>query len=85
MAVLVIASSRIWHVGVSCAEEAWAEVTADDRYGTFVFNGLISPACFAPPQGVHLPHEPELEETGEVPAAQGQGRAGYDVVPTNER
>ncbi|WWD18702.1 hypothetical protein CI109_103156 [Kwoniella shandongensis] len=53
-------------------------------YGTFVFNGLISPIIFPPPPTVHLPHEPELEETGDVPAAGGQGRAGYDVVPERE-
>jgi hypothetical protein len=52
-----------------------------NSYGTFVFNGLLSPLSFKPPPSVHLPHEPELEETGEVPAAAGQGRAGYDVVP----
>ncbi|ODO09915.1 hypothetical protein I350_02138 [Cryptococcus amylolentus CBS 6273] len=53
-------------------------------YGTFVFNGLIRPIIFPPPPSIHLPHEPELEETGEVPAAGAQGRAGYDVVPENE-
>ena len=54
-------------------------------YGTFVFNGLIKPLCFPPPQEVHLPHEPELEETAAVPAASGQSRAGYDVLPTNDQ
>ncbi|OCF39345.1 integral membrane protein [Kwoniella heveanensis CBS 569] len=53
-------------------------------YGTFVFNGLISPVIFPPPPSIHLPHEPELEETGEVPAAGAQGRAGYDVVPERD-
>ncbi|TYJ56468.1 hypothetical protein B9479_002871 [Cryptococcus floricola] len=53
-------------------------------YGTFVFNGLLKPIIFPPPPSIHLPHEPELEETGEVPAAGAQGRAGYDVVPENE-
>ncbi|OCF37273.1 integral membrane protein [Kwoniella heveanensis BCC8398] len=53
-------------------------------YGTFVFNGLISPVIFPPPPSIHLPHEPELEETGEVPAAAAQGRAGYDVVPERD-
>lgn len=53
-------------------------------YGTFVFNGLIAPLFCPPPASVHLPHEPELEETGEVPAAAAQGRAGYDVVPTRD-
>ena len=54
------------------------------RYGTSVFNGLIAPACFAPPPELRLPHEPELEETGAVPAAANQGRAGYDVLPTDD-
>ena len=58
---------------------------ANGRYGTFVFNGLISPPFFAPPPDVHLPHEPELEETAEVPAAREQSRAGYDIVPDHER
>ncbi|WVQ96340.1 hypothetical protein IAU59_003444 [Kwoniella sp. CBS 9459] len=53
-------------------------------YGTFVFNGLVSPVIFRPPPGIHLPHEPELEETAEVPAASAQGRAGYDVVPEHD-
>ncbi|KAK4688383.1 hypothetical protein P7C73_g1737, partial [Tremellales sp. Uapishka_1] len=50
-------------------------------YGTFVFNGLIAPLLFAGSASVHLPREPELEATGEVPAAGAQGRAGYDIVP----
>ncbi|KAL7420737.1 hypothetical protein Q5752_004688 [Cryptotrichosporon argae] len=50
-------------------------------YGTFLFNGLVAPLFFKPPPAIHLPHEPELEETAEVPAAQAQGRAGYDIVP----
>ena len=50
-------------------------------YGTFVFNGLLAPLCCAPPSSVHLPREPELEATGEFPAAASQSRAGYDVVP----
>ncbi|AFR98691.1 integral membrane protein [Cryptococcus neoformans C23] len=54
-------------------------------YGTFVFNGLVKPLIFPPPSSVHLPHEPELEETGEVPAAGAQGRSGYDVIPDEER
>ncbi|ADV25777.1 integral membrane protein [Cryptococcus gattii Ru294] len=53
-------------------------------YGTFVFNGLVKPLIFPPPPSVHLPHEPELEETGEVPAAGAQGRSGYDVIPEEE-
>lgn len=53
-------------------------------YGTFVFNGLVKPPIFPPPPSVHLPHEPELEETGEVPAAGAQGRSGYDVIPEEE-
>lgn len=52
-----------------------------NRYGTFVFNGLISPMCFAPPAAVQLPHESDLEETATVPAAGAQSRAGYDVIP----
>lgn len=55
------------------------------RYGTFVFNGLVAPLCCPPPASVHLPHEPELEETGELPAAAAHTRAGYDVVPEGER
>ena len=55
-------------------------------YGTFVFNGLIGPVFFAPPPTrVALPHESDLEETGEVPAAAGQGRTGYDVIPEESR
>jgi len=54
-------------------------------YGTFVFNGLLSPMCCAPPREVQLPHEPALEETGELPAAGAQSRAGYDVVPEAQR
>ncbi|WWC62847.1 uncharacterized protein I303_105445 [Kwoniella dejecticola CBS 10117] len=54
-------------------------------YGTFVFNGLIKPIIFPPPSNIHLPHEPELEETGDLPAAGAQSRAGYDVVPDDER
>ncbi|WWC88423.1 uncharacterized protein L201_003334 [Kwoniella dendrophila CBS 6074] len=53
-------------------------------YGTFVFNGLVKPIIFPPPASIHLPHEPELGETGDVPAAGAQTRAGYDVVPTND-
>nr|ODN80210.1 integral membrane protein [Cryptococcus depauperatus CBS 7841] len=54
-------------------------------YGTFVFNGLLKPLLFPPPSSVHLPHEPELEETGDVPAAGAQGRTGYDVMPNDEQ
>ncbi|WVQ65327.1 uncharacterized protein L199_003503 [Kwoniella botswanensis] len=54
-------------------------------YGTFVFNGLVKPIIFPPPPSIHLPHEPELEETSDVPAAGAQTRAGYDVVPDEER
>jgi hypothetical protein len=55
-----------------------------DSYGTFVFNGLISPMCFAPPAAVQLPHEADLEETGTVPAAGAQSRAGFDIVPESD-
>ncbi|WVR06554.1 hypothetical protein IAU60_003585 [Kwoniella sp. DSM 27419] len=54
-------------------------------YGTFVFNGLLRPIIFPPPAAIRLPHEPELGETGDVPAAAAQSRAGYDVVPDDER
>jgi hypothetical protein len=54
-----------------------------DRYGTFVFNGLIAPLLFRE-QSIVLPKEPELEETGEVPAASAQGRVGYDIVPQRD-
>ena len=53
-------------------------------YGTFVFNGLVPPLFCAVPTNVRLPNEPELEETGEVPAAAAQGRTGYDIVPERE-
>ncbi|EIW67703.1 integral membrane protein [Tremella mesenterica] len=53
-------------------------------YGTFVFNGLLRPVLFPPPPQVHLPHEPELGETGELPAAGGQTRAGYDILAERE-
>ncbi|ORY22023.1 hypothetical protein BCR39DRAFT_562449 [Naematelia encephala] len=46
-------------------------------YGTFVFNGIVKPVCFPPPPSVHLLHEEFLEETGELPAA--EGHVGYDV------
>lgn len=86
LAIFPIASGGFRDASVStCSSHLRWNRETDGRYGTFVFNGLISPACFAPPQGIHLPHEPVLEETGEVPAAQGQSRAGYDVVPTNDR
>jgi hypothetical protein len=57
------------------------------RYGTFIFNGLLSPPSFIPqPEAqLRLPHEDDLEETGELPAAGAQGRAGYDVIPGSER
>ena len=83
MAVLVAPSRRVCHVGVS-KNRVKIRITDMTRYGTFVFNGLIAPVCFPPPPAVHLPHEPALEETGEVPAAAAQGRAGYDVVPSQE-
>ncbi len=53
-----------------------------NRYGTFVFNGLLRPIIFAPSVNLHLPHEDELERTAEVPG--DQGRTGYDVLPEEE-
>jgi hypothetical protein len=55
-------------------------------YGTFVFNGLVKPIIFAPDPSElsHLPHEEVLDTTAVVPAAQRQGRIGYDVVPIDE-
>lgn len=53
-------------------------------YGTFVFNGLIAPHCFAPPSAIQLPNESDLEETAILPAASSQARSGYDIVPGGE-
>ncbi|GHJ85303.1 hypothetical protein NliqN6_1705 [Naganishia liquefaciens] len=55
-------------------------------YGTFVFNGLVRPLLFAPSptELAHLPHEEVLDTTAVAPAAQEQGRIGYDVVPVDE-
>ncbi|KAJ9125591.1 hypothetical protein QFC22_000553 [Naganishia vaughanmartiniae] len=55
-------------------------------YGTFVFNGLVRPLIFAPDpeELVELPHEAVLDATAVAPAAQRQGRIGYDVVPIDE-
>ncbi|KAI5451966.1 hypothetical protein NCC49_001265 [Naganishia albida] len=55
-------------------------------YGTFVFNGLVRPLICAPDPAelVELPHEEVLDETAITPAAQRQGRIGYDVVPIDE-
>jgi hypothetical protein len=57
-----------------------------NSYGTFVFNGLVKPIIFAPDPSElsHLPHEEVLDTTAVVPAAQRQGRIGYDVVPIDE-
>jgi hypothetical protein len=44
----------------------------------------MAPLCFAPPSGVQLPNEPELEETATTPAAGAQARGGYDVLPTED-
>ncbi|KAJ9097444.1 hypothetical protein QFC20_006185 [Naganishia adeliensis] len=55
-------------------------------YGTFVFNGLVRPLICAPSpvELVELPHEEVLDTTAVAPAAQRQGRIGYDVVPIDE-
>lgn len=55
-------------------------------YGTFVFNGLVRPLICAPSPDelVELPHEEVLDTTAVAPAAQRQGRIGYDVVPIDE-
>ena len=65
----------------------WDESPDVYRYGTFIFNGLLAPPSFIPgPEAqLRLPHEDDLEETGELPAASAQGRAGYDVVPEHDR
>ncbi|KAL1413098.1 hypothetical protein Q8F55_000847 [Vanrija albida] len=48
-------------------------------YGTFVFNGLVKPVIFPPPPEVHLPHEPELHHSAELPASIEHGSPGYDA------
>lgn len=55
-----------------------------DRYGTFVFNGLVKPILLAPrvSTSVQLPHEDRLEATGELPSSAADGRVGFDVIPT---
>lgn len=51
-----------------------------------MFNGLVRPLIFAPApeELVELPHEAVLDATAVAPAAQRQGRIGYDVVPIDE-
>ena len=83
MAIFSPSSCGIRHASVSLLQRTVLHLTS--RYGTFVFNGLLKPLIFKPPAGIQLPHEPDLEETGEVPAASGQARAGYDVLPEHER
>ena len=80
LAYLPASGRRIRHASVSLN----AQSGLITRYGTFVFNGLIAPMCFAPPAAVRLPNEPELEATGAVPAAGAQARGGYDVLPTED-
>ncbi|KAK6907786.1 hypothetical protein I203_101787 [Kwoniella mangroviensis CBS 8507] len=82
MAFHTTTSWRIRHASVSQLGRNVANNHAS--YGTFVFNGLVKPIIFPPPPSIHLPHEPELEETSDVPAAGAQTRAGYDVVPDEE-
>ena len=80
LAYLSASGRRVRHASVS--HNAHSRLIT--RYGTFVFNGLIAPMCFAPPAAVRLPNEPELEATGAVPAAGAQARGGYDVLPTED-
>jgi hypothetical protein len=80
MANLVVAGCWICYASVS--QKILAKT--DNSYGTFVFNGLVSPLCFAPPAAVQLPNEPELEASASAPAAGAQARGGYDVLPTED-
>ncbi|KAJ9109246.1 hypothetical protein QFC21_000575 [Naganishia friedmannii] len=75
-----IAAFNLCGLGVTKA------VSASASYGTFVFNGLVRPLIFAPDpeELVALPHEAVLDATAVAPAAQRQGRIGYDVVPIDE-
>lgn len=84
MALLALTGRGVLLACVSDFKQQTKTVELTKRYGTFVFNGLVAPLLCAPPPGVRLPHEPELEETGAVPAASAQSRAGYDVVPTRD-
>lgn len=81
LAYLVIAGCWVCDASVSSCRAITGLMSS---YGTFVFNGLVSPLCFAPPAAVQLPNEPELEASGVTPAAGAQARGGYDVLPIED-
>lgn len=78
LAVLAATSGRIRHARVGSERR----ISLTRSYGTFVFNGLVTPVLFPP--SVQLSRESELEATGALPAAGAQSRAGYDIVARDD-